>query len=250
MNASAIFEKLNSMAPLSMAMDFDNAGFLLGNMESEVKKAVICLDVTSSVVDYAIEQGANLIISHHPIIFSPLKNITSDNNRVFACLSNGISVISMHTNLDSADDGVNDTLAKALGLVSIEKITDEQGFVFRKGNFKEPMSAEGLARFTKSKLGGVVRYVDSGKAISTVAVLGGSGGDYWRLAKESGADALITADVKHSLFIDALENGFTLLDAGHFHTENVVVNSLFIKLQSQLTEVEFLPYNSKEFKAV
>ncbi len=250
MKADLIFKKLNNIAPISLAAEFDNPGFLIGDKKQEVEKALICLDVTSSVVDFAIKNGANLIISHHPIIFSPLKNITSDNGRVFSLLANGISVISMHTNLDMADGGVNDTLAKALCLKNVSKISGEDGFVFRKGNLTEPMSADGFARFIKSKLGGVIRYIDSGKNISCVAVLGGSGGDYWQIAKQNGADALVTADVKHSYFIDALENDFSLFDAGHFHTENVIVNELFKKLKKEIPEVSFIAFNAKEIKTI
>lgn len=250
MKADIIFEKLTDMAPLSLAVSGDNAGFLLGDKASNVEKAVICLDVTSSVVEFAKQNGANLIISHHPVIYNPLKSVTAENNRVFDCLKNGISVISMHTNMDVAEKGVNDTLATVLGIKNITKIDDGEGFVFRMGKLKEPMSAEGFAKFVKSKLGGVIRYVDSGKNISTVAVLGGSGGDFWPIAKQNGADALVTADVKHSYFIDALENGFTLFDAGHFHTENVIVKSLLIRLQKEVPEVQFFAYDSKEFKTV
>lgn len=251
MKADKIFEKLCEFAPIELAMNFDNAGFLLGDKNAEVKKAVVCLDATSSSVDFAIENGANLIISHHPIIYNPLKDITAQtNSRVYKCLATGISVISMHTNMDVAESGVNDCLANKLLLKNIAKIVDEEGFAFRKGELEEPMSAEIFARFVKERLGGVLRYTDSGKEISTVAVVGGSGGDFWKLARACGADALVTADVKHSYFIDASENGFSLFDAGHFHTENVVVQPLCDRLIKEIPEVEFIAYNGKEIKTV
>lgn len=251
MKAEKIFEALCNMAPLSLALSYDNAGFLLGDMQTEVTKAVVCLDATLNVVEYAQKEGAQLIISHHPIIFEPLKSITAqENSRIYKCLASGISVISMHTNMDSAVGGVNDCLAEALGLSNISPIEDSEGFSFRKGTLSEKMSADGLARFVKSCLGGVVRYTDSGKLISTVAVCGGSGGDFYRLAEESGADALVTADVKHSYFIGAADRGFTLIDAGHFHTENTVVEPLAKRLSEKITSVEFLPFNLREIKTV
>lgn len=251
MKANTVFEKLCDFAPLEYAMGFDNAGFLIGDGESEVKNVVVCLDATTKAVDFAIENNANLIITHHPIIFNALKSITPDsNNRVFKCLTNGISVISMHTNLDIAVNGVNDTLAKKLELKNIVSVTDEEGFSFRKGILKEPMSADGFAKYLKSKLGGVIRFTDSGKTISAVAVCGGSGGDFWGLALKSKADALVTADVKHSCFIDAAENNFSLFDAGHFHTENVIVNAITERLQKEFGNIKFLPYNTGEIKTV
>lgn len=251
MKAQKIFETLCNMAPISLAMPYDNAGFLLGDRQAEVTKAVVCLDATLNAVEYAEKVGAQLIISHHPIIFEPLKAITAQENpRVYKCLKMGISVISMHTNMDSATGGVNDCLAAALGLKNVTPIEDGEGFSFRKGTLAEEMSADGLARFAKSRLGGAIRYTDGGKPISTVAVCGGSGGDYYRLAEESGADALVTADVKHSYFVGAADRGFTLIDAGHFHTENTLVEPLAKRLSGELPSVEFIPFNLREIKTV
>lgn len=251
MKADKIFKILCNMAPLNLALDFDNSGFLLGNKKSDVKKAVVCLDVTGNVIEFAENHGANLIISHHPIIFNPVKSITNENNnRVYKCLSKGISVISMHTNMDSAENGVNDSLAKALCLKNITSVEDADGFSFRMGKLKEPMSAEGLAKYVKSKLGGVIRFVGDDKMISTVAVCGGSGGEYWQLAKEKKAGALITADVKHNIFIEAAEVGFALLDAGHFNTENVVVKNICEYLSNEISGVDFFEYDLKEIKTV
>lgn len=251
MKAEKIFETLCEIAPLSLAMSYDNAGFLLGDNQSNITKAVVCLDVTLSAVDFAIKSGAQLIISHHPVIFNPLKCITAqDTPQIYKCLAKGISVISMHTNMDSAMGGVNDCLAQALGLENISIICDEDNFSFRKGELSEKMSADKLASFVKSRLGGSVRYTDGGKNISNVAVCGGSGGDFYRLAEENGADALITADVKHSYFVAAADRGFTLIDAGHFHTENTLILPLADRLKEKIPSVEFLPYNLKEIKTL
>ncbi|MBQ4153965.1 MAG: Nif3-like dinuclear metal center hexameric protein [Clostridia bacterium] len=251
MKAFEIYNKLCSIAPIELAMDYDNPGFLVGDKSSDINVAVVCLDVTSAVVDFAVKNGAKLIISHHPIIFEPLKSITADDNkRVFSCLSAGISVISMHTNLDVAKGGVNDQLASALSLSFVESITDCDGFTFKMGKLPEEMNAHRLAEHIKNKLGGVVRYTDNKKSISKVAVCGGSGSDFLKLAAGMGADALVTADVKHKYFIEAAEMGFNLFDAGHFHTEDVIVEPLTNSLNSELSGVTFIPYHLKEINTL
>lgn len=245
-----IYNLLNQMAPTNAALSYDNVGLLVGDQQNQVTKAVVTLDCTPAAVDYAIGQSAELIISHHPVIFDPLKSVTNQKGKVvYSCLKNNISVISMHTNLDVADGGVNDCLAAALGLFDVTSVIDEEGFSFRKGNLKKTMTADQLAKHIKNTLGGNVRYTDGGKKITTVAVCGGSGGSELVLAMEN-ADAFITADVKHNLFISAAENEYSLFDAGHFHTENVVVIPLAERLGKSLTQVEFLPFNGEEIKTV
>ena len=118
-----IFDKLREIAPLEYQMGFDNSGFLLGRADSEVERVLLSLDVTEKVVDEAIELGAQLIVSHHPLIFSPLKSIRDE--KLLKLAENGISVISMHTNLDIAKGGVNDVLLRLLGATGDEVLDDE-----------------------------------------------------------------------------------------------------------------------------
>lgn len=248
MTVSDIFNLINGIAPLETALSFDNAGVLLGDPEAEVTKAVVTLDATPAAVKKAIELGAELIITHHPIIFNPLKSVVKQSgNVVYECLSNGISVISMHTNLDVATGGVNDCLANALELQNISIITDEDGFSFRKGSLKKEMSADELAGYIKEKLGGTVRYTDGKKTIKTVCVCGGSGTSELSLAMDN-ADAFVTADIKHNVFIEADAKDFSLFDAGHFHTENVVVVPLAEMLNKKAEDVQFVAFNGNEIK--
>lgn len=248
MKAAQIFSVLQELAPLSLGMPQDNIGFLIGDPQTEVTKTIIGLDCTTAVVNRAIEEQAQLIITHHPVIFDPLRSVTAtENGRVFACLSNHIAVISMHTNLDSAAGGVNDCLAAALGLINVRRIEAEDGLSFRRGELAEAMSAEGFAQYIKSRLNGVVRYTDGGKIIETVAVCGGSGGDYMDLAMRH-ADAFVTADLKHHQLIMAVEKGYSVFDAGHFHTENTVVEPLATRLGQRIPEVAFLAYDPREIK--
>ena len=250
MKVSDIFNVINNIAPVETALPFDNPGILLGDPESNVRKAVVCLDATPDAIDYAKEISAELIITHHPVIFEPLKSVVkSEGNIVYDCLVNGISVISMHTNLDVAEGGVNDCLAEALELSGIESVTDDEGFSFRKGVLKIEMSADEFAAYIKQKLGGNVRYTDGKKSIKTVSVCGGSGGSELNLAMDN-SDAFVTADVKHNILIEASAKGFSIFDAGHFHTENVVVAPLTEKLNNLVKNVQFIPFNSKEIKTL
>lgn len=248
MKVKEILNLINSFAPTNTALSYDNTGLLVGNPEQNVTKAVVCLDATPDAVGFAIKNSAELIITHHPIIFEGLKSVT-EGSVVYDCIKNGISVISAHTNLDVAEGGVNDCLAKALGLKNITAVTDDEGFSFRKGTLDEEMSAEGFARYIKSRLGGVVRFTDSKKPIKTVAVCGGSGGSELELAITV-ADALVTADVKHSVLVLANEKNFSIFDAGHFHTENVVINPLAERLSKMAENIEFIPFSGNEIKTV
>ena len=238
-----IFNCLCRLAPLETALSFDNPGLLVGDAAQQVKRAVVCLDCTTGVIEQAVEMGAQLIITHHPVLFTPLKAVTENavDSRVYRCVQAGISVISMHTNLDSADGGVNDCLAAALGLKNMKKIADAEGFCFRAGMLAGPLTAKQLALLVQKNLNGTVRYTGGSKTISCVAVCGGSGADQMARAIESGADALVTADVRHNYFIEAIERDFTLIDAGHYKTENTVIQPLCKFLQQQCGGVSFTP---------
>lgn len=246
MKVKDIYNLINDFAPVETALSYDNVGILVGDLEQSINKAIVCLDATPAAVSKAISSDAQLIITHHPIIFDPLKTVLSD-SLVFKCVKNNISVISMHTNLDSAVGGVNDRLAEILELENVAIITDQEGFSFRKGELKEKMHADDLAEYIKAKLGGIVRYTDSGKYIKTLCVCGGSGGSELDLAMEN-ADAFLTADVKHNVFIEAVAKNFTLFDGGHFNTENVLIKPLADMLNKNIRGIEFIPFNGQEIK--
>lgn len=250
MKVFEIYDFLNAIAPSENALSFDNVGILVGDPNAEVRKSVVALDCTPAVVKKAVAEKAELIITHHPVIFEPLKSVVKGNgNVVYDCLYNGISVISMHTNLDVAIGGVNDCLAKALELENIQTITDDEGFSFRMGSLKTEMSATELAQYVKVRLGGNIRYTDGGKTIKTLSVCGGSGGSELYFAMQK-TDAFVTADVKHNVFIEAASKGYALFDAGHFHTENVIVNPLAEALNEKIKEVDFIAFNGDEIKTL
>lgn len=234
MKAIDVYNCLEKWVPEKEAMPGDNTGFLVGDKQSEVKKILICLDITTEIINNAVNTGVNLIITHHPVIWAPLKNVTAE-SRVFKLIKNGISVISWHTNLDMAKGGVNDCLAKALNLKNIKVLDNyEIGFCSRIGELEKELSPYEFAKFVKKTLGGNIRYTEGKNLIKKVAVCGGAGSDMFIPAILCKADALVTADIKHSMFITAGEKNFTLIDAGHYHTEKLILNPLAEYLKNNL----------------
>lgn len=232
-----IFNELCSYAPLELQMGFDNSGFLFGREEAAVSKALLSLDVTPAVVDEAAELGAELIISHHPLIFSPLKSVTDE--KLLKLAANNISVISMHTNLDIAQGGVNDVLMGALG-ASVDAALDQDD-CGRIGSLPVAMSMEeflGLCKTVLKSKG--LRYYDSGRPVEKLAVMGGSGGDSVETAFRLGCDTYLTADIKYHQFLQAAELGINLIDGDHFCTENLVMPVLAERLAGCFKELSFI----------
>lgn len=238
-----IFDFINSLAPFSTQESWDNSGLLLGDPNRQVSRVSLALDATLKTVSSAKANGAELMITHHPVIFSPAKKILSG-SVVYELLTSRISAISAHTCLDSAEGGVNDTLATILELENITPLelngTDTP--LVRVGRLKTPMSGDEFAKHVKAKLGCSLRLADAGNTISTVAVCGGSLSSltYELIGK---VDAFVTGDLTHHYFIDAANSGLTAVAAGHFETENPVMAVLAEKLKSQFPEVEFTVIN-------
>lgn len=244
----SIFDFLCDRYPLETACDFDNPGLLVGDGQLTVTKALVALDCDIDAVNEAKRLGCELIVTHHPVIWEGLKSVTAG-SIVFELIKSGISVISMHTNLDIASDGVNRTLCETIGLKNIESFTASDGFPLLCGDSPKA-SADALAEHIKKSLGFNVRYADSDREIKRVLICCGSGGDFLDDAKLSGFDALITADVKHNVFIDAVNSGISVFDAGHFASERVIVKPLARLLEKNFGEAEFIPFESQKIKSV
>ena len=245
MTVNDIYTYLNDKYNFSTALSYDNPGHLVGSLQNTVTGIVVCLDCTDETVTQAVEEGANLIISHHPVIFDPLKSVT-DNSIVYRLIRNDISVISAHTNLDQADGGVNDALCCALGLENVEKVSDSEGFYYRTGELTDTLSADDFAKYVGNKLNVRVKYVGENNSIKRVAVCSGSGGSMLSEVAMLGVDAYVTADVKYDVFLDAHSIGMVLLDAGHFNTEDIIVAPLAKELSKafpkiKVTENHFSP---------
>ena len=242
MTVNNVLDYLKEKYPLDTACDFDNVGLLVGDKTATVTRAVVCLDCDINTVNFAKEIGAELIITHHPVIFSGLKNILAG-GVIYELVKSNISVISMHTNLDIAVGGVTENLCAAIGLTNVKPYVAHDGFLIREAEC-DIHDANLLAEHIKAKLGGSVRYVDSGKSIQKVLVCSGSGGEFLSDVIDDGFDALISADIKHNVFIDAVNNGVCAFDAGHYHSENVIVKPLLKELSTQFSDIEFNEFNN------
>lgn len=248
MKVKDILEFLNRKFPIDTALGFDNVGLLIGDSESQVSKAIISLDCSMAAIKTAVQNGAELIITHHPVIFEPLKNLLKG-SIAYEVVKNGLSVISMHTNLDIGNGGVNDTLCKVLSPLSVETIPTSDGFFLKKCAVS-PINADKLAKALKTALGGNVKYTDCQKQIENILVCSGSGGSYVNDVLNFGCDALLTADVKHNQFVDAETYGVALFDAGHFNTEDIVIEPLKELLKNEFSKAEFITYHSDTIKYV
>ena len=229
---------LDTLAPRSLKMEWDNVGLLCGSKSTAVTKILVALDPFERVCREAADIGAELIVTHHPLIFQPARSITDETSigrSIQLLCRQGISAINAHTNLDMAPGGVNDVLAEKLGLQNIEP---SEGGLLRRGEVSE-QSLETFLATVKDSLGCQgLRYVDSGKSVCKVAVGGGSCASEMMEALSAGCDTFVTADIKYNQFWDARDLGLNLIDAGHFHTENPIVAVLAEKLQAAFPEIQ------------
>lgn len=238
---SEIYRLIDRLAPFDTALPYDNAGLLAGSMHDRVSSVGIVLDITADRVQRAAEQKIELLLSHHPVIFNPLKKLVPG-SAPFLLARYGISAICAHTNLDAAQGGVNDCLAQVLELSGILPLADSQypdlPPIARIGQTGKPVSPEAFAAYTARRLKiPAVRCVPGNRPVSRVAVCGGAGDDLLFPAQEAGADALVTADVHHHMLLAAKETGMTLIDAGHFQTERVVLPMLEAALKEAFPEL-------------
>ena len=222
------FEKI---CPKNLSEDWDNAGLLIGNPNAAVTKILVCLDVDKSVADEAAERGANLIISHHPAIFHPLKKIIKGSEDfIFTLIKNDISVFCAHTNLDVAAGGLNDYLAEKLGLSDTEILVptgvcgDKKVGYGRYAELKEPKRFGDILKETAKKLNTKnLRYSGSfDTVIKKIAVNSGGGASMAEFCFDNDIDLYITGDFKYSSMRDCADKNLCVIDAGHYETEIIV----------------------------
>lgn len=234
-----ILSFMETLAPAAMKMDWDNAGLLLGSKSTPVTKILVALDPFEGVAEEAIGMDAQLIVTHHPLLFHPARQITDETSigrTIMKLCRSGISAINAHTNLDCADGGVNDVLAQTLGLSDVSVIGQEH--LLRAGQVNA-MPLEAFLSLVKEKLGcGGLRYVDGRKTVQRVCVGGGSCAGEMLDALRAGCDTFVTADVKYNQFWDARDLELNLIDAGHFHTENPVCAVLAKKIREAFPEIQ------------
>ncbi len=231
MTVNDILDYLNVISPLSYADSFDNVGLLAGGGDKEISGILCALDITNEVIREAVLKGANLIVSHHPVIFDPLKSVPTW-NPVYSLIKNDISAICMHTNFDMTEGGVNDTLLELLGYESSGVLEEVHKNGLGYGavcDLPFAVTAAALAEKCKDALDlRYVRYSRVSGEIKRVAVCcgGGVNNKVMRLAAEKRCDAIISGDIKYNFWIEAQNRGMSLIDAGHYGTEKAAVHRL------------------------
>lgn len=227
-------------APRELAAEWDNVGLLVGEGSREVRKVLVSLDITETVVDEAVAAGVDLIVAHHPLMnctWHPVQHVTdgdAQGRMLMKLLRHDIAAICMHTNLDAAEGGVNDALAAALGLCGTIPLNDEK--IGRVGtlNCELPL-VEFTSLVLKSLRCNGLRYTDCGKPVHRVAVGGGACSEYIANAIALGCDTFVTSDLKYHEFLDT--RALNLIDAGHFPTENVICPVIVERLQKAFGDI-------------
>ena len=244
-----IFEFINTIAPPYMKESWDNVGLNCGRMDTEVKTILVALDPFSGVCQEAVDVGADLLVTHHALLWNPgfITDETQQGKNALFLIERGIPCINAHTNLDLAPGGVNDTLAKVLGLEDVQVVNpvgkDAEGREYgllRQGTVAE-QPLENFLALVKERLGCQgLRYADGGKPVHKVCVGGGACGSEMMDAYRAGCDTFVTADVKYNQFWDAKDLGMSIIDAGHFHTEKPVVKVLAEKIATAFPEIQVI----------
>ena len=246
MKCSEIFEYLTNLYPLELAMDWDNSGFLIGRSDKEVKNVLVVLDITNEVLEYARAKDIDLIVSHHPIIFSALKRVTDETllgNYILKILKNDICVIAIHTNFDIAKGGMADICSERLGLSNTcvferTNVCDgEELGIGKIGDLKKDMSLDELIKLVKTKFDlshvSVFGRENINSNIRRVAISPGSGKGMYKYAIKR-ADVLITGDITHHDGLDAANDGVCIIDATHYGLEHLFIE----KVKSDLIKLD------------
>ena len=225
MTVTELYKRFCEHIPESLRCEWDNDGLMVcPDSNAEVKKVLVALDVTEEIVDYAIECGFDLIISHHPLIFRPLSTVTEENHisrKVVKLIANAISVFSFHTRADVAAGGVNDRLADIIGLKNPVPFGEDG--LGRIGTLSEEYELEIFADAVKLALGAdMIKISDGYNTVKRVAVVGGDGKDFVNAALEMGADTYVSGRLSYNVMAEAAEMGLNLIEAGHFYTEQPV----------------------------
>ena len=240
-----VYEAMQQAAPLELAEQWDNPGLLV-DCGGPVHRVLVALDITPEVVAEAAEKHCEVLVSHHPVIFDPLKKLCPA-DVPYQLVRAGISAVCMHTNLDAAEGGVNDVLADFFGM---KDRTVFAGGCGRVGEI-EPISVPELARKAQRELACrcnqaengptvQVKFTDAGKPVRRLAVISGAGGSLFEDALAQGADCLLTGEANHHHACDAKRLGLSLIAAGHYATEFPVTAAVAAKLRAALPELDVL----------
>ncbi|MGN1212079.1 MAG: Nif3-like dinuclear metal center hexameric protein [Candidatus Cryptobacteroides sp.] len=223
---------IEKFAPLSIQEKWDNSGLCIGNPQAPVTSVLLALDCTPELVDEAVAKGADMIVTHHPLIFSGLKRITPEDQvglAVMKAVAAGIAVYSAHTTADKVIAGVSGAMAARLGLLNVEILDLEEGGtgLGTVGDLPEPLEASDVVAMVKERFGLKMLRCSkpSDRPVKRIAMCGGAGASLIPAAVRSGADLFITADVSYHHFFT--QEGFMIMDIGHYESEKEIVDILF-----------------------
>ena len=264
MKCREIIEILEKLAPKSCACDWDNPGLLAGRMEKEVKKILLTLDADDAAVEHAKKIGADMLISHHPLIFKPVKHVSDEDfigRRLVSLIQSDISYYAMHTNFDSAPGCMADIVADRLNFVDqkpLELMGELSGTAYgigKTGMLKKPMTGIELAKEVKNRFGlpfvtvyGRELFEDT--PVTKAATCPGAGGSEIKEALSAGVQAFITGDISHHEGIDAAAQGMMIIDAGHYGLEHVFMDFMEGFLRDKLPEEVAIEKMAVKFPAV
>ena len=249
MQCKEIMQVIEAAYPRSAALDFDNVGLLAGRAGKEVNRVYLALDATDTVIDRAIEAGADMLITHHPLIFSPMKRVTDEDfigRRVVKLIQSDIAYYAMHTNYDVL--GMATLSEKILGIKNSQVLDvtmcedgNEEG-IGRVGDLEKPMTLEECCVYVKHKLklGSLKVFGDMNGIVSRLAVSPGSGKSAVTPAIAKGADVLVTGDIGHHDGLDAVEQGLAVIDAGHYGTEYIFIDDMKHFLEDKLPVLDIM----------
>ncbi len=238
---------MNDIAPEHYAESYDNVGLLAGCRDTAVTGIVVALDVNSDTVDFAADNGCNMIITHHPIIFTPIKRVVTDDpvgNILYKLISNGMALYSAHTNFDKADGGTDDVLAGAIGIIEPKRLCDEfcdgkNIGLGRYGSISPVTAGELKAKLIKEIGSNIVTTAPSNKLICRVASCAGSGSDGVEFALAQNADIFITGEMNYHSALDAKRSGLDVMLCSHADSEEISMNFLKNTLQNRLNGVQY-----------
>lgn len=236
-----ILNFIETLAPAELKIEWDKIGLNCGRRSTPVTKVLLALDPFTHVCKEAIDWGAQLLVTHHPLIFHPIAALTDEtpvSRSVMDLCRHDISHVCAHTNLDCAQGGVNDVLAEILGLSNFHTIADDEWGLIRLGEVPEQTLDTFLANVKNTLHCKGLRYCDGGKPVRKVAVGGGGCANGLTAAIRAGCDTFVTSDINYNGFWDAYEQGINFIDAGHFYTENPVIAVLAQKIAAQFPEIQ------------
>lgn len=235
-----IYSYIDELAPYETQESWDNSGLNVGSFQREVKTVGFALDATKNIIKKAKNSDCDLLITHHPVIFSPLSHIYNENPAYYA-IQNNIDILSAHTNWDACDGGVNDILAEKINLKSIKRLTDSSLSMIRVGETEDDF--ETFLENVKNQLNNKTIINNVFRKPHKVAVCGGSGGSLLNDVYLSGIDTLVTGEAKHSDFITANNLNINLFVCGHYETENISVPVLKSKIENKFENLNCILFD-------